>query len=95
MARRCSGHDTFRADSGGMTASLYVSDAHVASAELDPAAAGRGENIVAGVAHAVAKPVVDGLESAVCGVLVTAIADLEWDAVPGLQRCDECQRIAG
>ncbi len=78
-----------------MTARVYVTGAHVASVEVDPAAAGRGENIVARVAHAVAKPVVDGLESAVCGVLVTAIADVEWDAVTGLQRCDECQRIAG
>ena len=78
-----------------MTARLQVTDAHVASVEVDPAAVGREQNTVASVAHAVGKPVIDGLESAVCGVLVRAIADLDWDAVTGLQRCDECQRIAG
>jgi hypothetical protein len=47
------------------------------------------------LAHAVAKPVVDGLEESVCGVLGTAIADPDWQMAWGVPQCEECQRIAG
>ena len=46
------------------------------------------------VAHAVARPVVDGLESSLCGVLVIATAAEDWPAA-GAGRCEECARIAG
>jgi hypothetical protein len=47
------------------------------------------------VAHAVATPVVDGLESSVCGLLVTATAADDWRTVRSVPRCEECSRIAG
>ena len=47
------------------------------------------------VAHAVAKPAVDGLESSVCGVLVTATAARDWPFAEDGARCEECARIAG
>jgi hypothetical protein len=78
-----------------MTTSLYVTGTHVASVERDPLCDGRNINRVADLAHAVAKPAVDGLEESVCGVLVTAISDLDWQTVWGVPRCEECQRIAG
>jgi hypothetical protein len=46
------------------------------------------------VAHAVARPVVDGLESSVCGVLVVATAGVDWPSTQA-RRCEECARIAG
>ena len=64
-----------------MTASLFVTSTPLAS---DP-----------GVAHAVARPVVDGLELSVCGVLVSADAGQDWVASPAAPRCPECSRIAG
>ncbi|MBM7808494.1 hypothetical protein JOD57_004331 [Geodermatophilus bullaregiensis] len=75
-----------------MTASLYVTGTHVASVERASLRDGRDLNRVVNVAHAVARPVVDGLAASVCGVLVTAIADMEWRnrTVP---RCEECERI--
>jgi len=39
----------------------------------------------------VAEPVVDGLEGSVCGVVVTAIAELDWELVRGVLRREECQ----
>jgi hypothetical protein len=45
--------------------------------------------------HAVAKPVVDGLDSSVCGLLVTATAAEDWAGVQNVRRCEECSRIAG
>ncbi len=68
---------------------------HVASVERDPVRDGRDLNRAGSLAHAVSKPVVDGLASSVCGVLVTAIADMDWHDVWGVPRCEECQRIAG
>jgi hypothetical protein len=47
------------------------------------------------VAHAVARPVVDGLESSVCGLLVNATAARDWLTVRDAARCEECARIAG
>ncbi|WP_040337263.1 hypothetical protein [Candidatus Blastococcus massiliensis] len=76
-----------------MTASLFVTGTSVvwSGRELrGSAAAAEGE-----VSHAVAKPVVDGLESSVCGSLVTATAGLDWPTAPDAPRCEECARIAG
>ena len=76
-----------------MTASLFVTGTSVVwiGRELsDTASAVDGE-----VAHAVAKPVVDGLESSVCGLLVTATAGRDWPTAPDAPRCAECARIAG
>ncbi|MGY5885101.1 hypothetical protein [Modestobacter lacusdianchii] len=61
---------------------------HVASSAHDPRSSDR-------VTHAVARPVVDGLDQSVCGVLVSAVADQDWLAFPGTDRCPECTRIAG
>ena len=47
------------------------------------------------VAHAVARPVVDGLESSVCGVLVVARAAADWPPTGGGPHCAECIRVAG
>ncbi|MFW3168892.1 hypothetical protein [Geodermatophilus sp. CPCC 206100] len=76
-----------------MTASLYVTGTHVASLERDPLRDGRDLNRLVNVAHAVARPVVDGLAASICGVLVTAIADMEWRAAWAVPRCEECERI--
>jgi hypothetical protein len=79
-----------------MTASLFVTATPVlpvgrVSPEDD------GHPVTAGVpmAHAVARPVVDGLESSVCGLLVTATAARDWLTVRDAPRCEECARIAG
>jgi hypothetical protein len=77
-----------------MTDRMYVIGAHVASVEIDPSTGGQDVNRVAGVAHAVARPTLDGLDLAVCGALVTAVADMEWEAVSALTKCAECERIA-
>lgn len=71
-----------------MTASLFVSGTPVVCG------GGRAESD-ADVAHAVSKPVVDGLEASVCGLLVTAVAAQDWPAARPAQRCPECSRIAG
>ena len=78
-----------------MTSSLYVTGTHVASVGHDPLRDGRDMRRAVMLAHAVARPVVDGLASSVCGVLVTAIADMDWPDVGAVSRCAECQRIAG
>ena len=78
-----------------MTTSLYVTGTHVASVEHDPLRDGRDHlRRAVTVAHAVARPVVDGLDASVCGALVTAIADMDWHDVGTVSRCAECQRIA-
>lgn len=48
-----------------------------------------------GLHHAVARPVVDGLDQAVCGVLVVVRAEQDWGVEPGVDRCEECVRITG
>ena len=78
-----------------MTSSLYVTGTHVASVAEDPLRDGRDLNRVINLAHAVAPPVIDGLTLSVCGVLVTAIADQDWQASWSVPRCEECRRIAG
>ena len=77
-----------------MTSRLHVTSAHVASVEHDHRTPGEANRVVS-IAHAVTRPAVDGLESSVCGLLVSAIADLGWDAVPEAQKCEECRRLAG
>jgi hypothetical protein len=73
-----------------MTASLFVTGTHALGV-------GRGDDAQApdGIAHAVAKPVVDGLEASVCGLLVTAVAAQDWPGTGIAPRCAECARIAG
>jgi len=70
-----------------MTASLYATSTYAASAAHHP---GAGRQ-----AHAVARPVVDGLDQSVCGVLVSVRAWQDWTTVSGANRCEECARIAG
>jgi hypothetical protein len=48
-----------------------------------------------GPGHAVARPVVDGLDQSLCGVLVSVRADQDWGSVTSGGRCEECARIAG
>ena len=84
-----------RADAVDMTTSLYVTGTHVASVEHDPHRNVPDLHRVVTLAHAVARPVVDGLAASVCGVLVTAITDMDWHDLGAVPRCAECQRIAG
>lgn len=77
-----------------MGADLYV----VGTPTAVPGRAGQGAgdaDRVVGRAHAVSRPVVDGLAAAECGELVTAVADLAWHRVGDSARCPECRRIAG
>ena len=77
-----------------MTASLFVTGTPAPTGRVRPrddAAPGSA----AVLAHAVAKPAVDGLESSVCGVLVTATAGHDWPFAADAARCEECARIAG
>ncbi|MCW2580861.1 MAG: hypothetical protein JWP33_1923 [Blastococcus sp.] len=74
-----------------MTASLFVTGTHVVGI-------GRGrpdDPLAQADVHAVAKPVVDGLELSVCGLLVSAVAGQDWPAGRAVPRCGECSRIAG
>jgi hypothetical protein len=79
-----------------MTASLFVTGIQAASVSRHRWE-DEGDTVVpvGSVAHAVAKPVVDGLESSVCGLLVTATAADDWLSVRDAPRCEECSRIAG
>ena len=79
-----------------MTASLFVTGTYAASI----ASHVRQENgdltaRGADVAHAVARPAVDGLDVSVCGLLVTAAAADDWASGRDAPRCEECARIAG
>lgn len=78
-----------------MTASLFVTSTPVVwvgrGGRDDDSAPSR----TADVAHAVWKPVVDGLEVSVCGLLVTAVATQDWPVARTTPRCQECSRIAG
>jgi hypothetical protein len=78
-----------------MTASPLVIGTHVPSIGRDPAACGPALGRSGDVAHAVARPVVDGLDSAVCGQLVTVSAAEDWITAQTAARCAECTRIAG
>ena len=78
-----------------MTANLYVTGIHaVPTVRPSPDDRWCAER-PAGVVHAVARPVVDGLTSSACGVLVTATPDSDWHALTGALRCGECSRVAG
>ena len=70
-----------------MTVALHATSTYAASAAHLPDAAR--------LTHAVARPVVDGLDQSVCGVLVSVRAWQDWAAVSGAGRCEECTRIAG
>ncbi|WP_347059525.1 hypothetical protein ABC795_03565 [Blastococcus sp. HT6-30] len=78
-----------------MTASLFVIGIRVGwmgrDVRADDARPGRAEDVV----HAVAKPVVDGLEASLCGQLVRATAAQDWPSHPEIARCEECARLAG
>jgi hypothetical protein len=78
-----------------MTARPLVIGSHVASIGRDPGASGPALGRSGDVAHAVARPVVDGLDSAVCGQLVTVTAAEDWSAAQIATRCAECARITG
>jgi hypothetical protein len=87
---------TYRAEPGDMTASLYVTGTHVASVEPDLRRDTARIGLLDGqLAHAVARPAVDGLEGSVCGLLVRAAAGLDWHDLGSAPRCAECERIAG
>jgi hypothetical protein len=73
-----------------MTASLFVTGTPASSGRRD-----LGDDAGPTTAHAVAKPTVDGQESSVCGVLVTAAAAHDWPFAEDGARCEECARIAG
>jgi hypothetical protein len=78
-----------------MTAGLYVTGTHVASVERTRLPDGGDDNGVGSTAHAVSRPVVDGLAASVCGMLVTAITAMDWADARAVPRCQECRRIAG
>ena len=78
-----------------MTASLFVTGTPTAVAGRRLRGDGDPAWPPVGVAHAVARPVVDGLSASVCGLLVTATTAEDWLAVRSIPRCDECSRIAG
>ncbi|MGY1804336.1 hypothetical protein ACI78T_13750 [Blastococcus sp. SYSU D00922] len=61
----------------------------------DPRAAGPALGRSGGTAHAVARPVVDGLDASLCGQLVTVSAAADWASAPASDRCAECTRLAG
>jgi hypothetical protein len=72
-----------------MTATLYATSTYAASV-AHHLSADAGD-----LTHAVTRPVVDGADQSVCGVLVNAVASLDWHAVPAADRCAECARITG
>lgn len=78
-----------------MTASLFVTGLSVGPFGRDIRPEDCGSARVGDVAHAVAKPVVDGLDASVCGLLVRATAAEDWPSTPEAVRCEECVRIAG
>jgi hypothetical protein len=87
--------DTCEVHAGGMTASLFVTGTRVGSIGFASRDAARTPGRQEDVAHAVAKPVVDGLEASVCGQLVRAAAGEDWPSAGHAERCEECARIAG
>lgn len=61
----------------------------------DPRAAGPALGRSEDTAHAVARPVVDGLDASLCGRLVTVSAGQDWATAPASDRCAECTRLVG
>ena len=79
-----------------MTACLFVTGTPAASVGHHFQRGDGDLSVVGGgVAHAVARPAVDGLESSVCGLLVTAAAAEDWPSGRDVPKCEECARIAG
>ena len=78
-----------------MTARPLVIGTHVASIRRDPGASGPALGLSGDVAHAVPRPVVDGLDPAVFGRLVTVSAAEDRRTAQPATRCAECTRIAG
>ena len=86
--------DTWGAHAGAVTASPHCTSDHVvavAGGPLRDRHLHRGD----GPVHAVSRPVVDGLAASVCGALVVAMADQDWRRATGVDRCEECRRLAG
>ena len=77
-----------------MTASLDLTSDHVVAVVGGPLR-DRHPHRGDGPVHAVARPVVDGLAASVCGALVVARADQDWRRATDVERCGECQRLAG
>jgi hypothetical protein len=67
----------------------------IGSTGRDPGAAGQALGRSGDVVHAVARPVVDGLDSSLCGQLVTVTAADDWATARTPDRCAECTRLAG
>ncbi|WP_116449889.1 hypothetical protein [Blastococcus litoris] len=61
----------------------------------DPRAARPALGRSGATAHAVARPVVDGLDASLCGQLVTVSASEDWATAWSGDRCEECARLAG
>ena len=78
-----------------MGADLYVVGTPAAVPGPPRTSGAADSDRVVGRAHAVSRPVVDGLAASECGLLVTALADLAWQRVGEDARCPECRRIAG
>ncbi|MGY2065542.1 hypothetical protein [Blastococcus sp. SYSU DS0619] len=78
-----------------MTASLFVIGIRVGWIGPDVLPGDDGFARAHDVAHAVAKPVVDGLEASLCGQLVRATAAQDWTSDRPAARCEECARLAG
>ncbi|WP_346621915.1 hypothetical protein [Blastococcus montanus] len=78
-----------------MTASPFVIGIRVGWIGRDIRPEDHGAGHARDVAHAVAKPVVDGLEASLCGQLVRAAAAQDWPTNRDAARCEECARIAG
>jgi hypothetical protein len=78
-----------------MTGSLFATGSAVGSIEGERLGSRHAIGRAKDVAHAVARPVVDGLEASVCGVLVVAHSAADWPASGGGPQCQECARIAG
>ena len=80
-----------------MTARLYGTGTCVAFVEHHVALprAGAARTRAVDVVHAVSGPVVDGLAASACGMLVSALSDLDWTGVRDAVRCPECRRITG
>ncbi|TFV52501.1 hypothetical protein [Blastococcus sp. TF02A-35] len=78
-----------------MTGSLFVTGSGAGSTGRELSGRGFAIGRAGDVAHAVARPVVDGLEASICGVLVVALAAADWPASGGGPHCAECARLAG
>ncbi|WP_104524954.1 hypothetical protein [Blastococcus atacamensis] len=78
-----------------MTGSLIVTGSGAGFAGREHRGSGYAVGRAGDAVHAVARPVVDGLEGSVCGVLVTVSAAVDWPTAAAAPRCEECARIAG